>query len=65
MMTMDQKNEGEGNKTADRAYRKKTKDFIESGKVDAAAKKARDARDGSEKDALNRAEEKGRKPARS
>ncbi|MEX2631673.1 MAG: hypothetical protein WD341_17195 [Tistlia sp.] len=35
-----QKNEGEGNKSADRAYRKDTEDFIDSNDVEG---KARDA----------------------
>lgn len=34
------KNEGEGNKTADRRYRQKTRNFVESGKVDDAAEEA-------------------------
>ena len=64
-MSNGQKNEGEGNRTADREYREKAKSFVKSGKVDKAAENARAAREGREKDALNRAEEKGRKPARS
>ena len=63
-MSNDQKNEGEGNRTAARRYNKDTKEFIDSGAVDANAKKAREAVDGSEGEALKRAEEKGRKPAR-
>lgn len=34
------KNEGEGNKTADRRYRQKTRNFVEPGKVDDAAEEA-------------------------
>ncbi len=34
------KNEGEGNKTADRRYRQKTRNFVESGKVHDAAEEA-------------------------
>ncbi|MGD1877588.1 MAG: hypothetical protein ACFB13_08825 [Kiloniellaceae bacterium] len=63
-MTSNQKNEGEGNRTAARRYNKDTKEFIDSGAVEDSAKKAREAVDGSEGDALKRAEEEGRKPAR-
>jgi len=63
-MSTDRKNQGEGNRTADRQYRQDTKDFIESGKVDDAAEKARAAREGDEKRSLDRAEEAGKKPAR-
>jgi len=63
-MSTDRKNQGEGNRTADRQYRQDTKDFIESGKVDGAAEKARAAREGDEKRSLDKAEEAGRKPAR-
>ncbi len=58
------KNEGEGSRSADRAYRKDTEEFIESGKVDKAADKARKAVEGKEKDELHRAEEKGKGKAR-
>jgi hypothetical protein len=64
-MDKTQRNEGEGNKTADRQYRRDTEDFIESGEVSDAAEKARDARESGERDALDRAEETGKKPARS
>ena len=63
-MSTDRKNQGEGNRTADRQYRQDTKDFIESGKVDDAAEKARAAREGDEKRSLDRAEKAGKKPAR-
>lgn len=64
-MTDKQKNEGEGNRTADREYREDTREFVKSGRVDEAAEKARDAIDGEEKEALDRAEEAGKQPARS
>lgn len=54
------KNEGEGNKTADREYRKDTRDFIEDGKVDKAAEKARKAVEGDEAESLRKAEKAGR-----
>ncbi len=54
-------NEGEGNRTADRHYRDGVKRTIESGTVDGKAKEAEAALEGSEADALKRAEEKGRK----
>lgn len=39
-MTRDNKLQGEGNREADKQYREKTREFVESGKVDEAAKKA-------------------------
>ncbi len=57
---MGSKNEGEGNKTADREYRETTRDFIDKGKVDKAAKKAKDAIDGKQADSLKKAEKIGR-----
>ena len=64
-MSDKQKNEGEGNRTADRKYREDTRDFVEGGQVSEAAEKAREAVEGDEKDALDRAEQAGKKPARS
>ena len=37
-----EKNQGEGNKAADRRYRDEAREFIESGKVDEAAEEAAD-----------------------
>lgn len=54
------KNEGEGSKSAAKAYNKDQQAFVKSGKVDAAAEKARKAIDGAEKDELKAAEAKGR-----
>lgn len=39
-MTQKDKIQGEGNREADRQYRQKTWEFVESGKVDEAAEKA-------------------------
>jgi hypothetical protein len=55
-----QKNEGEGNKTAARHYNKDQQEFVKSGQVQEAAKKAEDALDGPEGAELSKAEEKGR-----
>ncbi|MEQ8697225.1 MAG: hypothetical protein RLT05_11770 [Bauldia litoralis] len=57
---MTTKNEGEGNKSADREYRKDTRDFIDSGKVDEAAEKAKAAVEGDEAERLKKAEKIGR-----
>jgi hypothetical protein len=54
-------NEGEGNKTADREYRKGTEEFAKSGRVEDQARKAAEALDGDEGEELREAEEKGRK----
>lgn len=54
------RNEGEGNTTADRAYRRGTEEFARSGRVDEQARKAADALEGAEGDDLRKAEEKGR-----
>ena len=54
------KNEGEGNRTADREYRDGAKAFVRSGQVDARAKEAAAAVDGPEGPALRKAEEKAR-----
>lgn len=64
-MSQDKEQKGEGNRAADRRYREKTQEFVESGKVSDAAEKARDALESDEKDELKRAEEAGKKPARS
>ena len=54
-------NEGEGNKTADRAYRKGTEEFVRSGQVEEQARKAAEALDGDEGPELRHAEDKGRR----
>ncbi len=64
-MTSKQENQGEGNRAADKEYRENTRDFVKSGQVQNAADKARDAVEGDEKQKLEKAEEAGKKPARS
>ena len=58
--TEKQKNEGEGNKTADRHYREGVRKHIESGASGPAAKDAERAIDSDAGDELRKAEEKGR-----
>jgi hypothetical protein len=57
----DQKNEGEGNKTAARHYNEATERFAKSGKVDEKAREAKDALDGTEGRELEHAEAVGKK----
>ncbi len=52
-------NEGEGSRTAAKQYNDATKKFVESGKVERAAKDAERAIEGDEAEELKRAEEKG------
>ena len=59
---MGQRNEGEGNSTADKQYVEETKRFIDAGKVPAAAERAKKAVDSPEASELQKAEEKGKKP---
>lgn len=54
-MTDQQKNEGEGNKTAAREYNKKQKEFAQSGPVKEKAREAADALDGDQADELEKA----------
>jgi hypothetical protein len=54
--------QGEGNYDASRNYRHKTEDFIESGKVEEAARNAR-PRSAAEAAELERAEQAGRERA--
>ncbi len=54
------KNEGEGNRTAAKQYNEATRKFVESGKVDKAAKDAEQAIEGAEAEELKRAEDEGR-----
>jgi len=53
-------NEGEGNRTADREYRKGTEEFAKSGRVQEQAEKAAESLDGAEGEELRQAEETGR-----
>jgi hypothetical protein len=55
-----QKNEGEGNKTAAKEYNRETSAFATSGRVDGKAKEAKKAVDGPEGAELRKAEEKGK-----
>jgi len=59
-----QRNEGEGNKTAARRFNKKEREFVKSGKVEQAAEEAKRAVEGSEAEALKQAEREGLKKAR-
>ncbi|HEY8126268.1 MAG TPA: hypothetical protein VIF88_12730 [Methylocystis sp.] len=54
------KNEGEGSRTAAKQYNEATRKFVESGKVDKAAKDAEEAIEGEEAEDLKRAEDEGR-----
>jgi hypothetical protein len=56
----EQRNEGEGNRTAARRYNQATEKFAKSGRVDEAKKKAEEAMRGPEHDELTRAEDIGR-----
>ena len=56
----DQKNEGEGSRTAAKDYNERTQKFIDTADVEGEARKAAEALDGSERGTLRRAEEKGR-----
>jgi hypothetical protein len=51
------KNEGEGNRTADRQYRKGARRHVESGASEAAAEEAQRALETTEADELRRAEQ--------
>jgi len=53
-------NEGEGSRTAAKQYNEATRKFVESGKVDKAAKEAEQAIEGDEAEELKRAEDEGR-----
>jgi len=56
----DKKVQGEGDKEADRHYRERTREFVESGRVDEAAENARDQ----DPDEARKAEEEGRRRAK-
>lgn len=57
-------NEGEGNRTAARAYNQDQQRFVESGKVEEAARVAKEALEGGEGNQLQRAEEAGKHRSR-
>jgi hypothetical protein len=63
-MSADQKNEGEGNRTAAREFNAEQKRFAESGKVEPAARDAARAVQGKEGEALREAERLGKSHAR-
>jgi hypothetical protein len=54
------KNEGEGNRTADRKYREGVRRHVESGASQPAAQEAEHALEGAEADELREAEETGK-----
>lgn len=58
------RNEGEGSRSAARAFNRRAKDFARSGKVEKAAKSAKKAVEGEERKDLASAEAKGRARAR-
>jgi hypothetical protein len=60
----EQKNEGEGNKTAARHYNEKSEEFAKSGKVDRKAREAAEALDGDKGEELRRAEREGKSHAK-
>jgi hypothetical protein len=55
--TNDQKNEGEGNRTADRKYREGVRRHVQSGASEPAADEAEQALESNEADELRKAEE--------
>jgi hypothetical protein len=57
----EQANEGEGNRTAAKAYNKGVQDFEKTGQVEKKAREAADALDGPEAAELKKAEEIGKK----
>ncbi|HUH84259.1 MAG TPA: hypothetical protein VLX85_06590 [Stellaceae bacterium] len=59
----DQRNEGEGNRTAAAQYNAAQQRFVRSGKVKEKAREAEKAIEGKERDALNEAELVGRRHA--
>ena len=60
-MSTDQKNEGEGNRTADRKYREDVRRHVQSGAPEAAAKEAEHALDSEEGKELREAEAEAKK----
>lgn len=59
-----QKNEGEGNRTAARAYNRATERFAKSGRVSVQAERAKRAIESGEKAELDAAERAGKSKAR-
>lgn len=60
----EQRNEGEGNKTAARRYNEKTEQFAKSGKVEEKAREAAKALDGDKRRELEQAERVGKAHAK-
>ena len=56
-------NEGEGSRSAARHYDESTRQYIESGKVDDAAREAEEALEGPEAEELKEAEAEGKRHA--
>ena len=56
----DQRNEGEGNRTAARQYNESQRRFVESGKTDVKAREAEHALETPEKKVMERAEAVGK-----
>ena len=54
------KNQGEGNREAAERYNRETQDFVESGKVDEAAERAKEG----DTEEMKKAEEKGKERAK-
>jgi hypothetical protein len=54
------KNEGEGNRSADRKYREDVRRHVESGAVEPAAEEAKETLEGPEAEELRRAEAAGK-----
>jgi hypothetical protein len=54
------KNEGEGNRTADRKYRENVRRHVESGAPEPAAEEAQEALEGPEAEQLRKAEDEAR-----
>lgn len=60
MVSPDQKNEGEGNRTAAQEYNQRAEEFAHNADVDKLAQEAARALDSEEGEALRQAEKKGR-----
>jgi hypothetical protein len=60
----DRKNQGEGNRDADKRYREDAKDFVRSHDTDELGDKARTALEGDQGENLKKAEKAGRKKAK-
>jgi hypothetical protein len=60
----EQRNEGEGNKTAAREYNEAQRRFVKSGQVEEKAREAQEALDGAQRKELEEAELVGRRHSR-